>query len=416
MEETLKLSRIDYIGLLILTLVNLLLKIPITAQGFFAFTYDQGRDLLKVAQIVFEHQPTLIGPTSGLQGIFYGPWWYYFLSPILFFSKGNPQGVANFFGLLAVLTVIFLFFLLRKVTGSSILAFSLALIASMSSSWMLGPTLIWNTSLTPVLLIAFFYVILRISNKPSYSLFFFMGIIAFLIMDSELPFGLMLSLNVLISLLLFRKIFYKKHFLLTFLGMAAILSPRIIFDIKHNFLISKSIASYIIHPINYGQEVPIINRLYNRLDLYWEIFSQAFTKNNKIFALALIIAIGVLILIISRDKRSWHLLKNDFFLRYLLVILAFSLVFFTIFKDIVWNYYLIGLPILFIVILSKIFLYAYSIKELKIPISILILILVVLNFNSGLISPFKISWLGDGGTYRNQKMVMDYISSQNPQN
>src|SRR3989304_1888047 len=105
MEETLKLSRIDYIGLLILTLVNLLLKIPITAQGFFAFTYDQGRDLLKVAQIVFEHQPTLIGPTSGLQGIFYGPWWYYFLSPILFFSKGNPQGVANFFGLLAVLTV-----------------------------------------------------------------------------------------------------------------------------------------------------------------------------------------------------------------------------------------------------------------------------------------------------------------------
>src|SRR3989344_8060735 len=139
-------NRWDWLGLSIVFIVAVLIKLPHNSQGFFAFAYDQGRDLLAVARIIYEGHFTLIGPTTGLQGIFYGPWWYYFLSPLLFFSKGNPQGVANFFGLLAVLTVIFLFFLLRKVTGSSILAFSLALIASMSSSWMLGPTLIWNTS------------------------------------------------------------------------------------------------------------------------------------------------------------------------------------------------------------------------------------------------------------------------------
>ena len=44
------------------------------------------------------------------------------------------------------------------------------------------------------------------------------------------------------------------------------------------------------------------------------------------------------------------------------------------------------------------------------------MILVVINFNLGMLTPYKITWQGDGASYRNQKAVMDYISSQHPQN
>ncbi|MGE5042387.1 MAG: hypothetical protein ACM3IJ_05810, partial [Candidatus Levyibacteriota bacterium] len=39
----------------------------------FAFTYDVGRDLLEVQKIVSAHKIPLIGQTTGLGGLFYGP-------------------------------------------------------------------------------------------------------------------------------------------------------------------------------------------------------------------------------------------------------------------------------------------------------------------------------------------------------
>src|SRR3989338_3275443 len=89
----------------VILVVNFLLRIPITALGFFALTYDQGRDLLLVSNIVYNHNLTLIGPTTGLQGIFYGPYWYYFLAPLIFLSGGDPQKVAVFFSFIGVLTI-----------------------------------------------------------------------------------------------------------------------------------------------------------------------------------------------------------------------------------------------------------------------------------------------------------------------
>lgn len=416
MEKIFKFLKIEQFSLFIILLINSLFKIPINGQGFFAFTYDQGRDLLKVAQIIFDHHLTLIGATTGLQGVFYGPWWYYFLSPILFLSDGNPQGVANFFGFLSILTIVFLYILLKKITNSPLLAFSLAFVASTSGSWMFAPTIIWNTSLTPILLIAFFYFIDKIINtRQSTSLYFFLlGAITFLIMDSELPFGLMLSLYLLIAVFLFRKIFYKKQLLLSILGLAIILLPRIVFDIRHNFLISRSIISYLIEPKIYGDQIPMVQRFWYRVDLYWGVFSQAFTENNKFVGLLFLIILGVITVFILKDRKIRTKMRNDILLKFSLLLCIFSLLFFTLYKDVVWNYYLIGIPTLLIIIIAKIFSYAFKVEKLKLGMSILIGLLVVLNFTKGLSSPFKITWQGDGATYRNQKMIMDYILGQKP--
>src|SRR3989344_6497659 len=143
----------EFLGPIIVGLVAIFLKLPFTSQGFFAFTYDQGSDFLKVAQIIYDGKIMLIGPTTGLQGIFYGPWWYYFLSPLLYLSGGDPQKVSIFFAVLGIFTTLGIYFFIKYSTKSIPIAFGLSLIAAMSSTWMLGPTLIWSPSLVPPLMI-----------------------------------------------------------------------------------------------------------------------------------------------------------------------------------------------------------------------------------------------------------------------
>ena len=58
----------------------------------YIFLFDQGRDYLVVKEIVLNHKLTLIGASTGLHGIFSGPFWYYLLTiPSLFaFVEHNP--------------------------------------------------------------------------------------------------------------------------------------------------------------------------------------------------------------------------------------------------------------------------------------------------------------------------------------
>src|SRR5476651_1653412 len=80
----------------------------------FVFVYDQGRDALKVQEILQGHL-TLIGPTTGLFGVFLGPFYYYLLAPLYWLGQGNPIVPAFALVLLSALTVIPLFYLTRKI-------------------------------------------------------------------------------------------------------------------------------------------------------------------------------------------------------------------------------------------------------------------------------------------------------------
>ena len=57
-----------------------------------SYTYDQGRDFLKTAEIVLYKNPTFIGPTTGIMGIYHGAWWYYILAIAFILFNGSPIG------------------------------------------------------------------------------------------------------------------------------------------------------------------------------------------------------------------------------------------------------------------------------------------------------------------------------------
>ena len=410
----LNLDKREIIGLLVVSLINFLLKIPFTAKGFFAFTYDQGRDFLAVAKIIYDKDLTLIGPTTGLPGIFYGPWWYYFLAPLLFFSGGDPQNVANYFGLLGLATIIALYMLIKSLTHNFFLAICLAAVASMSSFYLFIPTLIWSPTLVPILLIFFFFILSKIMVSTKSIYFFLLGVTSLLIADAGAAFGAMLTLSLLMTPLIFRKTFFRREFFLTILGAFLILLPRILFELRNNFLITKSIASYLFQPRVYGEKTPIFSRFLERIDHFWGIFSSSYAAGNKILGLLIIIFISLIVLGVLRNKNTARNFTRDSILLYGLFLLFAFLVGFSVFPDRVWDYYLVGLPIIITVIISRIMARAFDTKNLRLIVILFLIILVVLNFNRGLVSPFKISWEGDGASYRNQKKVMDYIASLNP--
>src|SRR5258708_8759069 len=60
-------------------------------SGSIAFWFDPARDLLSALNNL--HKLTLIGPTSGIPGIFYGPYWIWLLSFAETISK-DPRIIA----------------------------------------------------------------------------------------------------------------------------------------------------------------------------------------------------------------------------------------------------------------------------------------------------------------------------------
>src|SRR5579859_1520811 len=83
------------------------------------FVYDQGRDANAVTDILHGKLP-LIGPTTGLTGVFLGPLYYYFLTPLYFLGHGNPMMAAYTLVFLHGILTILIYFFGRRVGGRGV--------------------------------------------------------------------------------------------------------------------------------------------------------------------------------------------------------------------------------------------------------------------------------------------------------
>src|SRR5258708_578622 len=112
---------------------------------YMTFLGDEGRDVLVAYNILHGHF-TLLGPRSSAADFYYGPIYYYFISPFLWLFHYDPVGPAVFVALLGIATV----FLVYKVgkeffgTYAAVVAASLYAVAPLiigysRSSWNPNP-------------------------------------------------------------------------------------------------------------------------------------------------------------------------------------------------------------------------------------------------------------------------------------
>src|SRR3989344_6947251 len=115
------------------------------------FYYDQGRDALVIWKLWHEGKPFLIGPVTGLAGIFLGPLYYYLIAPFYLIGGGDPRIPAVFLATLTVMALPVLYILgwrmqsrATSVIAAAIGGFSYFLV--LSGRWLSNPTLMFPAS------------------------------------------------------------------------------------------------------------------------------------------------------------------------------------------------------------------------------------------------------------------------------
>src|SRR3990167_3132331 len=116
------------------------------------FYYDQGRDALIIWDLWHKGKFFLIGPTTGIAGIFRGPFYYYLIAPFYLLGGGDPVYPAVFLAFLSTIALAPLYILGWKMhsraTGliaTIIVGFSYYLV--LAGRWLANPTPILLTSI-----------------------------------------------------------------------------------------------------------------------------------------------------------------------------------------------------------------------------------------------------------------------------
>jgi len=404
----------ELLALYLIIAVGLFLRVQGIFTNSFAFTYDVGRDMLAVNDIVHLGKIPLIGQTTGLPGLFYGPWWYYILTVPFILSSGNPAGIVFFMALSGVASVFFGFKLGKNIGGTT-LGLILASLLSFSPVMVGLASQIWNPNLIPLFVIIFMYclhlIFVSLERKKNIGIMplFFLGLMLGIILDSEVVFGSLFLVGAIISIfILVGKKLKLKDYLFAFLGFLLILLPRAIFDLRHKFLMTNTLLYFArnIFPSTHGN-----NSLFAPSNSIVSLFNLWLgTLSNGNWLLGIILIFFVIFSIIFYRKKLEK--KEKSLLLFSLITIAVFLIGLSFFPGAIWDHYIVGVPVLYIFILSIAFLKV--LQNFKLPV-ILIFIALLLFY----VNPIRIInewgkplWEGDASVYRNQLAVADYVYKQ----
>jgi len=346
------------------------------------YTYDQGRDFIKVQQIVRDLNPTLIGPTTGIPGLFHGAWWYYFLAiPYIIFS-GLPIGFSIFIFINCFLQLILFSYFLKKEFGW-LPALIFALFVTGSPYFiMMSFFVISSVFCFPFILLFLYsaYLFLKTENKKYFFwLFLWIGFI----LEAELPTGLFTGTAFVLTLLFLGKIkllLSKDGFKKACLGFIIPTTPRLLFEVIKGFPQSKTILKFFFNP-EFHNSKPFIEIFKDRLSLFNDYLISFFSINNSfiIYGIFAISIIGIFIAFLKNDKK----IKSFFIFSPLMIALFFLLS--CLYKDSFWSNYYEGIGYYFILTIALGFYGLSKVKNILIKnlpwlIFILLLMLNVLKF------------------------------------
>lgn len=333
-------------------------------DGLFFFN-DMGRDLLVLQKWQETGKPPLLGPQTSVMPFNQSAIFYYFLYPFYFLAKGSPLSalLANAFLYLSIyITGLFIFKKNKQISNIINICFFLICI---HPQYIIQNRFIWNPSLiTPLIFISIFSFYLLINQYSKIKLWIFsLSIVsAISISYSTIP--------IFLSIFLYWLIFNRKKFypiFLSFISSLIILNfPTIIFELRHNFLLTKSIF---IKKLTDTTGSSIINKFSNLSNFTVNLS----TPSLNFYLLIFFILLSIIIFIKNYKHRNL-----DFFVSFLFF---FTLIFYFILPVPIHSHYIFPLA-------SALFLLITSLP--LIPKAIIILMLTWIYLSpSNISSHFK---------------------------
>lgn len=310
------------------------------------FHYDQGRDAMVIWNLWHQHKLFLIGPTTGLDGIFLGPFYYYLIAPFYLIGKGNPIYPSIFLSLLVTISS-FVLYKTGELIGNKklglialvISTFSYYLIAS--SRWLSNPTPIFLTSSL------IFYLMAKIVKKERVIYWYVLYLLIGISMHFESASAAFYIPMVLVFTFLKRKKLTWKTFFVSGFLLFLTFTPQLIFDIKHGNILIKNILHEL--PKQEQNSSPISRILTDRFKLFWGMFStKLFQENNKL-------ALGFSLLSLSGILLSMREKKYKEILKLFLIFIGIPLICYTFYRGnhgLLYDYYFTGYYLILILIFS----------------------------------------------------------------
>lgn len=265
-------------------LLGILLRFQETLSSNFLFLIDQGRDMMAVKRIIYDHSLTLIGPYTSLQGVFQGPLWYYLLAVPTIIVGGNPWGTVLLMLIISVSALVVAYLWTKKLFGGRAAIFTLFLFA-ISPEAVAAATYTWNPH--PMWLLMVFYIFsfyeLTVLKKQRFHL------AVWPLISLMFHFQTALAVFILIASLLFliffsRKNIRQRNFFYGIIIGVIFFIPQGLFELRHDFLMTRSVLN-IFSGSDRGLFVGGENRNYfdliqSHISLFYYNFGTTFVRDE----------------------------------------------------------------------------------------------------------------------------------------
>jgi len=392
----------EIIFLFIILLISFVVRVYRIDQ-LLGFYYDQGRDASVIWDLIYHHRFFLIGPTTGIAGIFRGPWYYWLITPFYWLGHGNPVYPSVFLSFTVVLALVLLYKVGVRAGGKAsgflaIIIGGLSYDIVMASRWLSNPT--------PMFLISmlFLYSLFMILDGKKWA-WIVTGFSAGLAMQ----FGSATEVFYFPALAIFILWQWKnlpnwKIILFSLVALAITVVPQVLFDFKHGHILAKNIYAFIFtkgtFKISFWQMVQI------RLPFYYNLFASKLFSDNHLLA-SIFLSISALLLVLQ----SKTLFKNRNFVIIFIFFVAplIGMLFFQGNEGNVYDYYFTGYYLIFVLLFAIVYGLAWKHTWGKVLIIIFALLFInenlykVKNYiNSGVDGPSAIA-LGS------EKLAIDWI-------
>jgi len=109
---------ISPINIFVFAILAIALLIRVYRIGeLLGFYFDQGRDALVIWDFWKNGKLFLIGPTTGIEGVFRGPWYYWLIAPFYILGDGNPVWPSVFLSATSVMGAFLAYKIADKLAG-----------------------------------------------------------------------------------------------------------------------------------------------------------------------------------------------------------------------------------------------------------------------------------------------------------
>lgn len=399
-------------------LIAFLLRSTMLLNGDFWYLSDQARDLLLAKSLVADHQFTLIGGRTGLGGLFHGALWIYLITPFFFIAKGNPfWTLAPIFEIVNLGLVASGFLVGWKLYNKG-MGLLFAIFLALSKELVNVSSGTTNAEVFPIVFIFYLYSMIRFLRKDEK----YFAISLFLIglgFQFESAFAVLLIPITIIAILLRKKVPQPKTFLLGIVGFLTAVSTFILFDIRHQFLMTTSaikLFTNIQKPLpGYEQYANIGFRFIDRITNLWNsLFTPLYSRNVLVDSIVfLFIVVSILILLKKIYSKQVEIFEKEFIFILLCPLLVFGA--YILYPLPLWPHYLLPTAVIAIFILGLSIKILWAKPIIK-PLIVLFLALAVLPALSDIKNFYSASYSSNtDGSYINQLTVAKWVfnDSQN---